>query len=380
MPFDERTRMDLREAMVLDVIRKGYSISEAARKYGVERTTVRLWVRRYEQEGRVGLVDRSHAPLRRPLKTSAEIEQLIIEEKLETGYGAKKIRQRLIEAHPEIAFPSRATFDEVLNRHGLVQRRRQRRRHTASPFVHRYKATRPGELYTMDYKGQFRLGNGQYCYPLTIADNVSRYLITCHGLTTTELEPTWRIIDRTLREYGLPVAMQSDNGTPFGAANGQFSTMSVRLMQLDIQPIFSRPGRPQDNGRHERQHRDLKAETTRPPEASGRAQQRRFDKYRRRFNHERPHEGIGMQRPARVFAGGVRPYPSRILKPEYPGYFDPRLVNSSGYFKWKGEPIFISHAFAGQKIALEPTGDGIWTVHFRRFQIGRFNEREKTFT
>lgn len=380
MPFGERTKMDLREAMVLDVIRRGYSISEAARKYGVERPTVRLWVRRYEQESRAGLVDRSHAPLRRPLKTSPEVEELIIEDKLRTKYGAKKIRQRLIEAHPEIAFPSRAVFDQILARNGLVKPRRARRRQTASPFVHRYPATLPGELFTMDYKGQFRLGNGQYCYPLTIADKVTRYLITCHGLSATELEPTWRVIARTLREYGLPTAMQSDNGVPFGATNGQFSTMSVRLMDLDIQPIFSRPGCPQDNGRHERQHRDLKAETTRPPERNARAQQKRFDEYRQQFNHERPHEGIGMQRPARVFAGGLRSYPSRIRKPEYPGYFDARLVSSSGHIKWSGESIFVSHALAGQTIALEPTADGIWTVHFRRFRIGRFDERDGEFT
>lgn len=380
MPFDERTRVDLREAMVLDVVNKGYSISEAARKYGVERPTVRLWVRRYESEGRLGLTDRSHAPLRCPHKTAPEIEQLIIAEKLETGYGAKKIRQRLMEVYPEIVFPSRAAFDQILSRNGLVRPRRARRRQAASPFIHRYTAKYPGELYTMDFKGQFRLGNRKYCYPLTIADNVSRYLLTCHGLANVELEPTWRIVERTLRQYGLPTAMQSDNGPPFGAANGQFSTMSVRLMQLDVQPIFSRPGCPQDNGRHERQHRDLKAETTRPPEANGRAQQRRFDEYRRQFNHERPHEGIEMQRPARIFTGGVRPYPSRITKPDYPGHFDARLVCSSGHIKWKNLSIFISYAFAGQTIALEPTDDGIWTIHFGRFRIGRINERDQSFT
>lgn len=379
MPFEERTRVDLREAMVLDVINNGYSVSEAARKYGVERPTVRLWVRRFEQEGRVGLLDRSHAPIDRPLKTSAEIERLIVEDKHRTGYGSKKIRQRLIEEHPEIQFPSRATFDQILDRHGLVQHRRVRRRQTASPFVHRYVPKKPGELYTMDYKGQFRLRNGHYCYPLTIADNMSRYLLACHGLASTELEPTWKIIDRVFRTYGLPTAMQSDNGPPFGASNGQFSTMSVRLMRLDIQPIFSRPGRPQDNGRHERQHRDLKAETTRPPEATARAQQKRFDEYRHRFNHERPHEGIEMQRPARVFDAGLRTYPTRITNPEYPGYFETRLVSSSGHIKWNGESIFISHAFAGEYIALEPAEDEVWTVHFRRFRIGKIDTRKNSF-
>lgn len=375
MPFEERTKVDLRRNMVRDVLEHGYGISEAARKYGVSAPTVRLWVGRFEAGQEDALEDRSHAPIHCPHRTSEVIEKLIIEEKLAFRYGAKKLRQRLIEAHPEINFPSVPTFDRILAKHGFVEKRRTRTlRKSVSPFVHRYEATKPGEVTTLDFKGQFRMGNGHYCYPLTIADRVSRYIQACEALGSTHLEPVWKVILRVLRENGLSDAVQSDNGPPFGAPNGQFSTMAVRFMQLDILPVFSRPGCPQDNGCHERMHRELEREVTRQPSYDLKAHQPRFDEWRHDFNYERPHEALQMDRPGRIYTGGLRPFPSRIGKPEYPGHFEPRLVSSSGTIKWAGNQVFISAAFAGETIALEATDDGIWTAHYRRFIIGKFDE------
>lgn len=374
--------MDLRKRMVLDVLENGYSISEAASKYDVSRPTVRLWLMRYQEGVEASLSDRSHAPASCPHKTLWEVEELVLAEKKRFPFfGAKKLRQRLIEDHPELGFPSVSSFDRILARHGMVKRRGRRRRTDAvSPFPRRYQASRPGELMTMDFKGQFRMKNGHYCYPLTIVDRVSHYILACKALSSTHLEPAWAVIVKVLREHGLPDAMQSDNGPPFGATNGQFSTMSVRLMKLGVLPVYSRPGRPQDNGSHERMHLDLKQETARIPANHLPTQQRLFDDFLYRFNHERPHESLGMNRPARVYRGSLRPFPSKTKPPEYPGYFEKRLVSSSGSFKWAAEPIFISSAFAGETLAFEPTDEATWAVYFGSFFIGKFNERERHFS
>jgi hypothetical protein len=232
---------------------------------------------------------------------------------------------------------------------------------------------------TIDHKGQFRMLNGKYCYPLTIADSVSRYLLSCAALDSTRLSEAWPVIERVFREHGLPVAMQSDNGPPFGSPNGMFSMMSVRLMELGVLPVFSRPGNPQDNGRHERMHLDLKAETTRPPAATRAAQQKKFDEFITRYNVERPHEGIEMQRPVNVFKSSPRPFPRSRPKPQYALHFETRKVSEGGDIKWQNHRIFLAEPFRGQLVGIEPTDDGICTIHFHRFTIGKIDEREHRF-
>lgn len=380
MPLEERSLMDVREQMALAALDERYTVSEVAEMFGVARPTVRLWRDRYRSGGRAGLEDRSHAPRCCPHRTAPELEALVIAERKQWGWGSKKILQRLEEAHRGVALPKRATVDAILARHGLIQQQRHRRRREGrGPFCRRYEATRPGELTTIDFKGQFRLRNGRYCFPLTLADSFSRYLLACEALAGTSLEGVWPVVVRVFRECGLPHAMQSDNGPPFGPTHGRFSTMSVRLMMLDIQPVFSRPARPSDNGRHERMHRELKAEATRPASASFADQQRRFDRFRSIYNTERPHEGLGMQRPARIYTGSQRPYPSKPARPNYPLHFEKRRVGSAGCISWQGHPIFISEAFHGQTLGLEPIEDHLWRVHFYRFVIGKFDSAAKEF-
>jgi transposase InsO family protein len=246
-----------------------------------------------------------------------------------------------------------------------------------TPFVRRYDAVQPGELMTADFKGQFRMGNGRYCYPLTLVDSVSRYLLACEGLTSTRFADAWPVIERVFREHGLPAAMQSDNGPPFGPIHGRYSRMSIELMKLDIQPVFSRPARPSDNGRHERMHRDLKERTTRPASWSLRQQQWQFDAFRQMYNEERPHEGINMMRPSRLYRRAKpRPFPRRRASPQYPPNFEVRRVAKTGLFKWKNRDIFLSHAFAGEQIGLQQTDHDIWTIHFHRFAIGKLDENQ----
>jgi putative transposase len=312
MPILERTIVDIREEMALLALDDRYTLTEVALRYEVSRPTVRLWRDRYREGGRAGLVDQSHAPRRCPHRMSEPIEKLIVDERERYGWGSKKILRRLQDAHPELELPGRSAVDALLHKRGLVKPGRRHRAATSSPFRRRYTATEPGELTTIDHKGHFRMGNGRYCYPLTIVDNVSRYLLACAALSSTRLAEAWPVITRVFREHGLPRAMQSDNGPPFGSPNGGLSTMSVRLMMLGVLPVFGRPAHPQDNGRHERMHRDLKAQTTRPAASNLTSQQKSFDAFVDCYNTERPHEGIDMQRPANVFKPSTRPYP-RLL-------------------------------------------------------------------
>lgn len=379
MPILERTIVDMREEIALLALDDRFTVTDVAERFGVSRPTVRLWRDRYREGGRSGLVDRSHAPQSCPHRTDEEIERMIVAERRQYGWGSKKILRRLRDAHPELELPGRSAVEALLRRHGLVRPGRPHRSRSVSPFERRYTATEPGELMTIDHKGQFRMGNGRYCYPLTIVDNVSRYLLACTALTSTRLAQAWPVITRVFREHGLPSAMQSDNGPPFGSPGGGLSTMSVRLMKLGILPVFGRPAHPQDNGRHERMHKDLKAETTRPPASSLTGQQRSFDAFVLRYNIERPHEGIGMQRPVEVFKSSARPYPSRPRRPEYPGHFEPRTVSTSGEITLRGRHIFISHALAHQRIALEPDDHALYTVHFHDFVIGKLDTDASTF-
>lgn len=379
MALEERTIVDLREEMALRALDGRHTVSEVAEMFGVTRPTVRQWRERYRELGRGGLEDRSHVPHSCPHRTGEEIEQLIIAERERWGWGSKKILRRLQDAHPELSLPKRATIDAILRRHDLVRRTPRRRAKGRTPFGVRYSATEPGQLTTIDFKGQFRLKNGPYCYPLTIVDHTSRYLLACTALPSTRFAPMWKVLERVFSEHGLPDAVQSDNGPPFGPTHGKFSMLSVRLMMLDVQPVFSRPGRPQDNGRHERMHRDLKAASTRPPSQSFAKQQARFDEFVHTYNHERPHEAIDMKRPAQMYRPPRRALPRKIAAPEYPAHFEVRKIGSGGMVSWFGQPIFITQALAGQRLGFEEIDDGLWAVHLYRFRIGKIDVEENVF-
>ena len=371
MPFQEQTIMDVRRKMI-EAVNSGLSIAQVARDFGVSRPTVYEWLSRWDASEELSLADRSHARHTQAEKTPARIEQLLIAERKRWGFGSKKILQRLREKHPSLAWPHRSTVDAMFERAGLVdQRRGPRKTDKVTPFQRRYSAHQPGELWTADFKGQFRLGNGRYCYPLTVADQVSRFVIVVHGLPDISLEPTWRLIEQALRQYGLPKAFHTDNGSPFGHGNSRLSTMAVRLMKLGVEPVFSRPGKPQDNGTHERMHRTLKEFATIPPAHSFATQQRKLDEFRHMFNRERPHEALEMRRPASLFTGGMRPFPRRPPVIEYEPSLDVRRVSSQGSIKWGGHAIFLSHALAGEWIALKPIDYDIHEVYFARFLIGR---------
>jgi putative transposase len=379
MPIQGTTVVDIREQIAVKALDGRRSVSEIARLYGVSRITVRYWRERFRQEGRAGLTDRSHAPRTCPHKTDDQIERLVVDDRLAFGYGSKKIRRRIADARPELDLPSRSTIDAILSRHGMIERRSPRRTLPETPFRARYEATEPAELQTIDHKGEFRLLNGKLCYPLTIVDTVSRYILACTALCSTKFQEAWPVVEGVFREHGLPLAMQSDNGPPFGSSHGRVSGFSVQLMMYGIRPVFGRPAKPQDNGRHERMHRDLKREATRPPAASMQLQQKQFDEFIRRFNTERPHEALNMERPATVYRASERPFPRRKPTPDYPLHFEKRLVSQQGYIKWQGTRIFLGDPLADHTVGIEPRADGLCAVHFYSFVIGHLDERLNQF-
>jgi transposase InsO family protein len=370
--------MDIREQIALMALSEEYTIAEIADLFSVSRPTVYKYRDRYDDGGRAALVDRSRAP-NHPRRTSDSVRARILRERRRFGFGSKKLRRRMIDEDPLGAWPARSTIDAILKDAGLVKPRRRRVRHSW-PFRTRFEASHPGELSTIDFKGEFRLRNGRWCYPLTMADSVSRYLLACQALPSIELAGAWPVVERVFREHGLPSAVLSDNGPPFGGHGmGRLSSFSVRLIELGIQPVFIHPGHPEENGSHERMHRTLKE---RLAEHRGRTmtdQQNICDRFRHDYNYERPHEGIDLDRPAKRHRPSPRPFPSKPPEIEYPDHFEVVRVLSNGAIKRDGEWIFISKALINRCIGLETDAEGHCNVHFGRFLIGRIDRNERRF-
>lgn len=235
----------------------------------------------------------------------------------------------------------------------------------------------PNAVWTADFKGQFRTGDGAYCYPLTVCDGCSRYLLACRGLPSVETLGARGVFERLFRDYGLPLRIRSDNGIPFAtSALGRLSALSVWWIKLGITPELIEPSAPQQNGQHERMHRTLKAEATRPPSSTARGQQRRFDRFRLEYNTERPHEALGNATPSERYRPSPRAYPARLAEPEYPGHFQVRYVSRNGGVRWHNQWVNVSHVLAEEYVGLEEIEDGVWSVYFGPVLLGRFDERD----
>lgn len=376
MPWSETTIMDARVAFILDWKSQKYQVTELCERYGVSRKTGYKWINRFIEEGPDGLWERSHAPRASLQRTAAEVEQAIVQQRLRhPSWGPKKLLWTLQRWRPELELPSRTTTAEILKRNGLVHARRRVRAvgHPGRPSL---EVSGPNDCWSMDFKGQFKTGDGQYLYPLTVTDNHSRYLLACQGLPGPLLQPTQEVLRRVFKEYGLPKRIRSDNGAPFAAYSlGRLSRLSVWLLKLGITPELIEPGKPQQNGRHERMHRTLKDETLKPPAANARAQQRRFNVFRREFNEERPHEAHEGLTPAEVQTVSPRSMPSKLLAPEYPDRFEVRYVSANGGIRWRTKWVNVSSVLIGEHIGLEEVDDGQWDVYFAHHRLGRLHER-----
>src|SRR5450830_1375967 len=294
MPWKETTGVKERMSFSIDIEQHFFSMAELCQRYGVSRKTGYKWIERFDEEGIEGLQDRSRAPRGCPHRTGEEIVERLLDARLaHPRWGARKLIPWLARRHRQVVWPSPSTAADILKRHGLVTDRR-RRRHLNALSHARTEPRHPNHLWTADFKGQFRTRDGIYCYPLTVADGFSRYLLGCRALTSTQSRPTRSSFADLFRQYGLPEAIRSDNGTPFAAATaiGRLSRLSVWWIRLGIRPELTKPSHPEQNGAHERMHRTLKADTARPPAGNRGAQQKKFDAFRREYNHERPHETL----------------------------------------------------------------------------------------
>jgi len=354
-----------------------YRISELAEQYGISRKTAYKWLGRYAEDGEAGLEERWRGALEVANRTPSEVERRLVElRRAHRTWGAKKLLAVLSEQDAGQRLPSRSTVAEILKRRGLVvpKPRRRREGHPGRPDL---VPSVPNEVWGADFKGQFRTRDGRYCFPFTVSDLHSRYLICCDGYLTTSYEGVKGSLERVFREYGLPSAIRTDNGTPFASTGiARLTRMGVWLLKLGIRRELIQPGRPGQNGRHERMHRTLKVEATQPPAANLRRQQERFDVFRDEFNTERPHEALGQRTPAEVYCRSARPYPERLLEPEYPGHFEVRKVSRNGGVKWKKKWLNVGHSLLEERLGFEQISDGIWDVHFANLRIGRFDERE----
>jgi len=379
MPWQETGPMEQRRQFIEDWLTRMWSVHELSARYGIAPKTAYKWLSRFRAEGARGLEDRSRRPKNCPHQSSDRVRALLVEAKhAHPSWGPKKLLPWLKKRHPRLEFPAASTVGDYLASQGLVQKRRSRRRHK-HPGAHKIRTTGPNDLWTADFKGQFRMRNGEWCYPLTIADQHTRYLLACDGKTSVKQAGTIPVFRRLFRKYGLPLAIRTDNGSPFCSSTGihGLTNLNTWWMRLGIEHSRMDPGSPQQNGAHERMHRTLKAEAARPAQANMQAQQRRFNAWRAEYNDERPHEFLDDDTPADHYQSSPRPFPERIPEPEYPGHFLTPLVSNAGTYRFKTRLLFISSCLRGSRIGLEETGDGVWDVYFYDVLLARLDERTR---
>jgi putative transposase len=367
--MDERLRFVAR-------LLEGEKMAVLCREFGISRKTGYKIYNRYKDYGLRGLEDRARSPYRHPNKLPFQVETAILRLKREhPSWGAPKIREKLIKLYPVIRPPAISTIHATLDRHGLVTRRK--RRHHKAQGTELGDARSPNALWCADYKGQFRLGNRRYCYPLTITDYRSRYLLACEGLESTRETGAFPVFERTFKEFGLPAAIRTDNGVPFSSPHALFglSRLSVWWLRLGIAIERIKPGHPQQNGRHERMHLTLKKEATKPPRYNLLQQQGRFDDFIEGYNNERPHQALGGKYPGEVYTPSAREYHHPEV-PEYPFHDRTIRVTQCGRICIGNRKINLSTVFGGQSVGIREVADKIWLVSFMNYDLGFFDEAE----
>jgi putative transposase len=378
MPWSVQTPMSERQDFVEDALRGLYSMTDVCARYGVSRRVGYKWLDRFLREGPAGLADRPRRPHTLPRQLGAELRELLLAtRRAHPTWGPRKILAYLARRHRRGAWPAASTVGALFQAAGLI-RSRPRRRPLGHPGRPTTPMDAPNAVWTADFKGQFRTRDGAYCYPLTVADGYSRYLLACHALPGATHAATRPVFERLFREYGLPERIRTDNGVPFAtAALCRLSSLSVWWLKLGIQPELIEPSHPEQNGRHERMHKTLKAETTRPPAGTRRAQQRRFSAFRHEYNEERPHQALGNATPASCYKPSPRPLPARLPAVEYPGHFRVYYVSRNGGIRFGNRWVNLTHVLIEEFVGLEEVDDGVWNVYFGSFLLGRFDERDR---
>ena len=379
MPWKELSVMDERTKFIARLL-EGEKMTHLCEEYGISRKTgYKIW-NRYQQVGSKAMMDRSRKPHRFSNQLPEQIERSIVRLKKEKPqWGAAKIRELLIRKYPHLHHPAVSTVHAALDRHGLVNCRKRRTRAKLEGTT-LGESLEPNDIWCVDFKGEFMLGDRRYCYPLTISDHSSRFLLTVEGLESVREDLAMPIFEQTFEEYGLPRAIRSDNGVPFAAANGLFglSRMSVWWLRLGIGIERIKPGHPEQNGRHERMHRTLKAATVKPSANNFLQQQGKFDAFRDEYNKERPHQALGMKMPAEIYVHSKKKYEG-VKAIEYPLHDKTITVTSCGRICHAGLKISFSSVFRGQDVGIREVDDHLWQVSFMNYDLGFFDENSGRF-
>ncbi|HDH33978.1 MAG TPA: IS481 family transposase, partial [Nitrospirae bacterium] len=367
--------MDQRVRFISEYLEGYFPVAEICRQFNISRKTGYEWLTRYEKYGALGLEDRHRKPKKCPHKTETRIVNSIkYYRSKHPTWGPKKILALLEKRHSDWKNPAESTIAGILKREGLITgpKRRIRRKHPGCPTT---VATEPNQIWTADYKGQFKMLNGKYCYPLTVCDMYSRYLLDCDGHKSISRKKTKECFTKLFREYGLPQRIRTDNGVPFASnAIGRVSSLSVWWIRLGIYPELIEPGQPQQNGKHERMHRTLKKETTIPPERNLKEQQQRFNMFQNEYNKKRPHEALGMKTPSELYTESKREMPLKLGHWDYPYHFKVRRVSRTGAIRWQNQRVPVTHTLVEEYIGFEEIDDGVYNVYYCDFLLGRFYE------
>jgi transposase InsO family protein len=374
VPWKETGPMEERTKFILLYQHDGWSMSDLCEMFEISRKTGYKWLNRYERIGVTGLQELSRAPYRHPNAVSPEIEAAIVHLKQQRmKRGPKKVLQMLQMKHPDIHWPVPSTVGAILKRHDLVRPRGRSRK--SSPYEQPFLGLdRPNAVWSADLKGWFETGDKQRCDPLTITDNYSRFLIRCRVVRPTSFDAIQPVFTSAFYEYGLPDAIRTDNGSPFATTTvGGLSRLSVWWIKLGIIPERITPGKPQQNGRHERMHRTLKDEAISPPQPTSRQQQIAFDRFRQEYNHERPHEAIGQRCPADIYRASHRSYPLRLSEMIYPDDMKIHRVKSQGDISWKNHHVYLADILAGETVGMRQVAEHLWDIYFGPIRLAQLD-------
>ena len=376
MPWTVSGVVEKRKEFLTDYLSGDWTMSELCRMYGISRPTGYAVVERYGAGGNAGLEERSCAPRRHPNQTPAEIEQLVLGLRRQHPlWGPRPLKKVLGDRHPQLVIPAASTIGVIVTREGLTRHRAKRRR--VEPYGQPFVAVRePNDEWASDFKGWMRTRDGERIDPLTISDSSSRYLLRCQAVDKADTKRVQAIFEAAFREYGMPLAMRSDNGPPFAScALAGLSRLSVWWIKLGIRPQRIAAGHPEQNGRHERMHRTLKEAAASPPKADRRAQQQAFNEFRREYNEERPHQALAMQTPESMYRSSPRAFPGRVPEPEYDTTMKVRRVFKHGQFFFNQRDVFLTKVLYGERIGLLPIDDRYLRIYIAWYPMARLDTR-----
>jgi len=378
MAWRETTKMEQKIEFINEWRSGQFTTAELSRYFEISRPTAYKWIQRYEEKGLKGLQELGRRPRKHPNKTPPEIEKRVVSyRKKHPRWGGEKIWKVLHNDFQSECIPTISTVDRILKRNGLIIPRKRRRR--VKPVHPIFDPQQCNEVWSADFKGKFKMGNKKYCYPLTIADSYSRYVFSAKGMYGERYKPTRLEFRRVFREFGMPLQIHTDNGKPFGAVQAvkRLTRLAVWFIELGIEPVYSDPASPQQNGRHERMHQDLKGDATRPPGQNLRTQQRKLNKFVHEYNYVRPHAALDLETPGSIHEYSPRPFKEKIEDWVYPDYCEVRRVTKNGALRWKSTKwVMVSTTLIDKHVGLEELGEGIWRIYYRQKMLGYFDEKK----